>query len=221
MRTSESIAKAAGIEAENRRGWRPSAKKKIGKSYDTVEEIFTPGRLCKYLVSIDDHPITFQEFKALTPRMRYTAGAYTIRYIPRGSYERTNPKTPYLIGQDLIRMRILVSGPQHWKALGDRIPELGWLRRNSTMTDEFFAIAKKHPGLTIRFGIDYPKYCATIESRAEELGLDIDHKPLVLYAQPKDRMRIPDSDEPIRTRSKEDVLSEIEEAAAEAEEEHP
>jgi hypothetical protein len=45
-----------------------------------------------------------------------------------------------------------------------------------------FAIAKKHPGLVLKFGIDYCKYCKKIEERAEREGIDIDHKPLFTYA---------------------------------------
>ena len=45
-----------------------------------------------------------------------------------------------------------------------------------------FSVAKKHPGLIIKFGIDYEKYCKTIEERAEKEGIDIDHKPLFTYA---------------------------------------
>ena len=55
------------------------------------------------------------------------------------------------------------------------------MKRNSTISDALFSIAKKHPGLVLRFGIDFIKYCDKITNRANELGIDIDNKPLVLY----------------------------------------
>jgi hypothetical protein len=121
----------------------------------------------------------------------YSAGFRKVVLIIRKEHEEAfnkalcdkvrNPKFPYLIGQDLVRIRVTVSGPKHWDMICTRVPELGWVKRNSTLTGEMFRIAKMHPGLVLRFGIDFPKYCKKIEKAAEELGIDIDHKPLVCY----------------------------------------
>lgn len=181
---AETIANAAQRETTNKNGIVISKSHtnaiNVVNKIGTSENFFTPGRVYNYLVSVDDEPITLQDFKRLKPNIRATHGFYTLQYIPSGSVKR-NPKFPYLIGQDLVRIRITVSGPAHWNMMCKRIPELAWLKRNSTMSAELFAIAKKHPGLVLRFGIDFVKYCNKIESRAEELGVDIDHKPLVLY----------------------------------------
>lgn len=133
-----------------------------------------------YLVSIEDKPVNKERFFRFDPDLKFTKGAYSIQYIPLHGKER-NPKFPYLIGQDLVRLRVTVSGPKHWGCLCQRIPELGWIKRNSTMTDYLFYIAKKHPGLVIKFGINFEKYCEKIERAAEEQGIDIDHKPLFMY----------------------------------------
>ena len=145
-----------------------------------IEKQFACEPVYQYIVSIEDKPITKQRFLNFDSDIKFTRGMYSIQYIPLRAYKR-NPKFPYLIGQDLVRLRITVSGPRHWGCLCQRIPELGWIQRNSTFRDELFAIAKKHPGLVLRFGIDYAKYCAKIEERAEREGLDIDHKPLFTY----------------------------------------
>jgi len=138
-----------------------------------------------YIVSIEDKPVSRDRLLRFDSDIKFTKGQYTIQYVPLAD-SRRNPKFPYLIGQDLVRIRVTVSGPRHWGCLCDRIPELGWIDRNSTLRDEMFAIAKKHPGLVLRFGIDYCKYCTKIEERAEREGIDIDHKPLVTYLWNKD-----------------------------------
>lgn len=182
--TAEIIKDAALVESKNRNriveGKYVSEWQSEISGVGTSQNIFTPGRVYIYVVSMHEKPISLAEFVQLKPEIRATRGQYTIQYLPNGSPKR-NPKFPYLIGQDLVRIRVTVSGPRHWGALCDRIPELGWLKRNSTLSDEMFAIAKKHPGLVLRFGIDFVKYCRKIEARAEELGVDIDHKPLVVY----------------------------------------
>ncbi len=179
---------------------------------DSSQNIFTPGKIYAYLVSIDDFPISLAHFYELKSNIRATRGTYTIQYIPAGSMSR-NPKFPYLIGQDLVRIRVTVSGPTHWEHVCERVPELAWLKRNSTFSNEMFSIAKKHPGLVLRFGIDFVKYCNKIESRAEELGIDIDHKPLVLYQWgANDVPKIDGYLNPIKT--KEDYNKELKEACA-------
>lgn len=181
---AETIGEAARRESQNRseliRNKRFSEFRNGVNEAATSQNIFTPGKVYTYLVDLYDQPITLKDFAQLKPSIRATHGFYTIQYIPAGSVKR-NPKFPYLIGQDLVRIRVTVSGPKHWRALCSRIPELGWVNRNSTISDGLFGIAKKHPGLVLRFGIDFVKYCDKITDRANELGVDIDNKPLVLY----------------------------------------
>ena len=178
--TKESIAqkitKASLTENTNRR-----------LQYRTGYEDYTATRnefVCEpkyyYIVSIEDKPVSKERFLRFDSDIKFTKGAYSIQYLPKHHSTRTD-KFPYLIGQDLVRLRVTVSGPRHWGCLCKRIPELGWIQRNSTFRDEYFAIAKKHPGLVIKFGVDFSKYCGKIEERAEKEGIDIDHKPLFSY----------------------------------------
>ena len=148
---------------------------------EITANFFVQNPVYYYLVDITDKPVSLKDWTDLNPNVKVTKGLYSIQYIPAGSVRR-NPKFPYLIGQDLVRLRVTVSGPIHWGHLCDRIPELGWLKRNSTLTPEMFRIAKMHPGLVIKFTVDVVNYCKKIEDRAKELGIDIDHKPLAVYA---------------------------------------
>ena len=208
--SAQKIVKAALIESENEPNWLKRRKRK--ENNDITLKIFQPSPVYYYLVHIYDKPISFQSLRSFNSDIKATKGLYTIQYIPLGSFKR-NPKFPYLIGQDLVRLRVTVSGPQHWNMICKRIPELDWIRRNSTMTTELFRIAKMHPGLAIKFGIDFPKYCAKIEKAAEEQGIDIDHKPLFTY-QWNDKVREENKDvelQPLRTKADyESALLEIE-----------
>ena len=170
------LNQAALIEEGNKK----KQKRIENKRLDLTQKVFQEAPHYIYIVNIFDKPVSLQEFKSFQPEIKATKGTYSIQYIPKCDKTR-NPKFPYLIGQDLVRLRVTVSGPKHWALLCTRIPELGWIRRNSTLSGEFFRIAKMHPGLVLRFGIDYPKYCKKIEKAAEEQGIDIDHKPLVCY----------------------------------------
>lgn len=209
--TAEMIANAARNETVNKAYL--ARRKKMREAIDEKISlnIFTPGRVCMYLVAIDENPITLSDFRRLKPNIRATRGAYTIQYIPRGSMHR-NPKFPYLIGQDLVRLRVTVSGPTHWRSLCGRIPELAWINRNTTISEGLFGIAKKHPGLVLRFGIDFVKYCDKITKKAEELGIDIDHKPLVTYQWGADSVPVVEDGELLPVKTKEDYIKELEEA---------
>ena len=202
---AETIGMAALREGSNRaeiiRGRNFSRFRDNATERETTQNLFVPGKVYTYIVSLDDQPISLKDFRALKPNIRATHGFYTIQYIPSGS--KRNPKFPYLIGQDPVRIRVTVSGPRHWKALCSRIPELDWVRRNSTLSDAMFAIAKMHPGLVLRFGIDFVKYCDKITKRAEELGVDIDNKPLVTFQWGADSVPEVDGDGilgPIKTK---------------------
>ena len=177
--SAQKIVGAARLEQQGQPKWLEDSKKGWERS-EITQKIFEPKHIYFYVVSLTDKPISLKNFKSFDPDIRTTKGLYTIQYLPLGSPGR-NIKFPYLIGQDLVRLRVTVSGPKHWECVCQRIPELDWIRRNSTFSDKLFAIAKKHPGLTIRFGIDFVKYCEKIERAAEEQGIDIDHKPLVCY----------------------------------------
>ena len=140
------------------------------------------------VVSLDDNPIVIDLSTGLLPRtVRKTNGFFTLTYNPENSPKRVKDK-PYTFGQDLIAARISVSGPKHLKALGKRIPEIGWILRWSYFTDDLFAVAKKHPGIAFGFNVRWPEYAAMIEAKAEQMGIDIDHKPFLAYITGKAQM---------------------------------
>lgn len=132
------------------------------------------------IVSLLDEPVSFQHFKNMDPTVTGTKGLYTIRYIPE-SDSRYIKGLHYQIGQDLLYWRVMCSGYTQWKALASKIPELGWIDRNSNICHELFAIAKSHPGLAFNFTVDWVRYSQMINKKAEEAGIDIDNKPFMAY----------------------------------------
>lgn len=177
---AQTISKGALTEQSAKRSGRIK-RKNYGESVTEItEKPFSGLSSYRYIVNLNDDPVSAEKFQSFDPNVRLTKGLYTISYVPLKSKYR-NPKFPYLIGQDLVRIRVTVSGPKHWDMVCTRVPELAWVNRNTDI-GELFSIAKKHPGLTIRFGIKLPQYCKKIEDKAEAMGIDIDHKPLVSYA---------------------------------------
>ena len=203
----------------------------LGKSYKGVandnnshdvwggeasENAYLPIKSYYYIVNIKGEPVCLDTLQSGDPNIRATRSLYTIQYIPKNSPARRG-KYCYLIGQDLLRMRILVSGPDHWYGLCSRIPELRWLNQYTTISPELFGIAKMHPGTIFRFGIDFVRYARIIEEKAKRQGIDIDHKPFVTYAYTRDVYEKYKDKKFASIRTKQDYLDEIEAAKAEAE----
>ena len=163
---------------------RQAARRHVNKPKDVPVTAFL-----NKVVSIDGQPIVIDLSTGLLPmNVRTTSGFFTLTYNPEGSPKRVKDK-PYTFGQDLIAARISVSGPRHLRALGDRIPEIGWILKWSFFTDDLFAIAKQHPGIAFGFNVNWPKYAAMIEAKAEQMGIDIDHKPFLTYITNAAKMR--------------------------------
>lgn len=91
----------------------------------------------------------------------------------------------FMIGQDLIRWRVMVYGPRHWHRLASHVPELGWIDRNSTLTDDLFHVAAEHPGMSFYFTVEWVRYSNMIKKKAAEQGIDIDNRPFMVWAGPK------------------------------------
>ena len=136
----------------------------------------------KHLVSLKDEPISLDTFMNYDDSVRTTAGYYTLTYVPTTSKRYVKGK-PYVIGQDMVRLRVTVSGPKHFGCVAKAIPELGWIKRwCPQLKSDLFGLAKRHPGIPFYFAPDWLGYAQLIEKRAEEQGIDIDHKPFVAYA---------------------------------------
>ena len=183
---------------------------------EASEHCYLPIKSYYYIVNIKGEPVCLDTLQSGDANIRATRSLYTIQYIPQNSPVRRG-KYCYLIGQDLLRLRILVSGPTHWFALCSRIPELRWLNQYSTITPELFGIAKKHPGTIFRFGIDFVRYARIIEDKAKRQGIDIDNKPFVTYAYSRDVYEKYKDKKFASIRTKQDYLDEIEAAKAETE----
>ena len=121
----------------------------------------------KYLCRMDDKPVVWDQIQNLDPMLRATKGLYMIKYTPVHSKDYRKGR-PFKIGQDLIRWDIRVSGPKEWHELCARIIEFGWLERNATMNDEWFRLAKLHPGMAFWFSVDWLRYEAKLNSQVQE-----------------------------------------------------
>lgn len=143
----------------------------------------------KKVVSIDELPVVINlQTGLLSTNARVTSGYFTLTYYPSGSKKYVAGK-PYVFGQDFIRGRFCVSGPRHFGALCDRIPEFRWIQKWSFFDDGLFAVAKKHPGVAFGFNVNWVAYANMIEKKAEEMGLDIDHKPYLVYITTAEKMK--------------------------------
>lgn len=135
----------------------------------------------KHLVRLDDEPVSLHAFTNFDPAVCATAGWYNIIYVPKSSKRYVKGK-PYIIGQDLVRLRVTVSGYSHWCCLAKRIPELGWIKRwCPQLQAKLFGLAKRHPGMNFYFSPDWITYADMIMDKAKKQGIDIDGAPFVTY----------------------------------------
>ena len=166
----------------------------------------------KKVVSLSEEPIIIDLSSGLLPRnVRTTSGYFTLTYNPEGSPKRVKDK-PYTVGQDLLAARICVSGPKHWNCLCKRIPELMWIKKWSYLNDGLWAVAKKHPGVAFGFNVNWVAYADMIEKKAEEMGVDIDHKPYLVYVTNAAKMKeLREKYQMLPPRTKEDIQTVLDE----------
>lgn len=140
------------------------------------------------VMAIDENPVQVHiSEKFFLSGIVSTKGCYSITYNPENSPKRIKNK-PYTIGQDLVKGLISVSGPAHFKCLCKRIPELHFLLKWTNFDDYLFNLAKMHPGVGFTFCMNWADYGKMIEKKAEEMGLDINHKPFFVYITTKEKM---------------------------------
>lgn len=144
-----------------------------GEEIEVNAQAFVSPLAYKYIIDLRDRPVFFEQIQNLDPNLRATKGMYMIKYVPKGSADRKKGR-PWKIGQDLIRWDIRVSGPVEWNSLCEKIPELAWLKRNSTLTPNMFNIAVKHPGMSFWFTIKWDEYETYLEQQLEQLKLKLD-----------------------------------------------
>lgn len=149
---------------------------KCDKGIIIANTLANPFSLYK-VVSLSEKPVSFDTFKSGDSDVRLTRGIYTICYVPKSNKN----KRPYRISQDLLGGCFTVYDFQHWCKCAACIPELGWIKRNSTLNQELFGLAKCHPGLGLQFTIDWVKYAKKINEKAEAEHINIEHRPFVAY----------------------------------------
>lgn len=168
----------------------------------------------KVIIHLQDKRVTYDMIHNMDQNLRVTKGLYMIKYIPKTDKRRKKGR-PWCIGQDLIRMGIYVGGYRHWNYLCDRIPELDWLRRNSTLTKGMFDIAAMQPGISLWFTIDW---CGYAEKLAAQPGTVYGAKqgsestPYSVYKCSAEEYRKHYKDKCATLRVLGDVLREVQEA---------
>ena len=93
----------------------------------------------------------------------YTNGCYSISYKPRPK------KKPFAFGMDFYPGRSVRF--DSWEDIGDNIYD-EFIKKYTTLTPDYFKLAKDNPGLHFYFNINYKKY---EEDFAKEMG-DRPHK---------------------------------------------
>ena len=142
----------------------------------------------KKVVRLSELPVIIDKNTGFFPKdTRVTNGWFSITYNPEGSPKRVKNK-PYTIGQDLVAGRFCVSSLKHWQALCERIPEFAFLVKWSNYDSRLFRVAKQHPGVAFCFNFNWGAYAEMIDKKAEEMGVDIDHKPFFAYIAKKEVM---------------------------------
>lgn len=177
VRESRQLAGMRGTKGEFRKG---SGGGRI------IENTSMQPEFRKHWVHMADQPISLSTFKNFDPAVRSTAGFYTLTYLPAHDRNRIYQNRPYMIGQDMVRMRVYASGIIHLRKMGKEIPELGWmLRWCPLLKKELFDLAVQHPGIPFYFTPDWIAYADMIRDKAAKAGIDLDGKPYVAFAAPK------------------------------------
>lgn len=151
----------------------------------SIEDNLLSNTSWRVVVDLNDEPITVDLSKcdSYPKSVRSTCGQYAIKYLPKASRSR-NDKFPFVFINDMTPNRICVSGPAHLRAVGSRIPEVGWILRNSNYESGLFHYAWVHPGLKIPFSINAAKYADKVCEKARAMGIDTsgnNYKPFVNF----------------------------------------
>lgn len=170
----------------------------------------------KVIIHLQDKRVSYDMIQNMDQNLRVTKGLYMIKYIPKTDKRRKKGR-PWCIGQDIIRMGIYVGGYRHWNYLCDRVPELDWLRRNSTLTERMFDIAAMHPGMSFWFSVDWPRYVDKLEAQPKPVSVqraETEHEANLLgaYKCSAEEYRKHYKDKRATLRVLGDVLKEVQEA---------
>lgn len=216
----EQVMRAAQIEQGFKKDKKLKTKKEREEMREVAEKVFIFSDTSRYLVSLLDKPIYLNDFKSFDPNIRATHANYKIRYLPKnGNDYHGNTNFRFQIMQDLIHSSVYVCNYEHWLIRCKHIPELDWLRRNSTLSKGLFSIALSHPGLCIPFTIDFLNYDKKIreQARLENREKDLDDKPFVNFACSKEFAEEHKDMKIVEATPKCDIINKIKEADAEYE----
>lgn len=184
----EAICKASLLEN--------SLTKKTGKGVikDALEETKWGGEKPEpiifygssyHVIHLQDKPVTLESFNSFDPNVRATFGKFTLTFFCKNDW-RVRKGRRFVIDQDLIRARIFFYNSKELARIAKKVPEVAWIVRNSTLTDELLDLATQHTGIPFVFTVDWPRYAKKIKEQAELENIDIDERPYVTYNATRD-----------------------------------
>lgn len=125
------------------------------------------------VISVRDEPVNLEQFTNFDTTVCTTSGRYMIMYKPSSCKEVTNGNN-YIIGQDLVRIKVRVQHYRQWRYLASKVPELDWVARwCPSLNKELFEIAARHPGIPFPFSPDWVAYAKCVEQKAHERGMTL------------------------------------------------
>jgi len=149
----------------------------------TIEKRLVKTNSARFIVSINDDIVLASDLLDPVRRasLRGTTGQFALKYDPYNNGVETKYKYVFYTG-DLYGINIRVSGPEHFHKLAFIIPELGWIKRNTTYDDKLFVVAKAHPAMPVPFCLDAVRYYDMIIAKMNAAGIDpTENKPFVAF----------------------------------------
>ena len=149
----------------------------------TIEKRLVKTNSARFIVSLDDSVVLYSDLLDPERRknLRGTTGQFSLKYDSYNHGVETKYKYIFFTN-DFYGINIRVSGPAHFHKLAFIIPELGWIKRNTTYDDKLFVVAKAHPGIPVPFSLDAVRYYDMIVAKMNAAGIDpTENKPFVAF----------------------------------------
>lgn len=129
---------------------------------------------CFFIISLKDEPVVTTQIKRLDPNIRATKGVYYVKYWSDNSIGSRIAKYAdykYAIVCDMLTFNVRVRDYKHFCIAANYIPELAWLKRNTSIGEHVFGLAKLHQGMLIPFCMNMDEYVKMIKAKAFKMGL--------------------------------------------------
>lgn len=133
-----------------------------------------------HVVDLTDKPVNPDTFQAFDPNVRATFGKFMLTFLNKND-RRVRRGRHFVLDQDLIRARIFFYNWGELMFIAERVPEVAWIVRNSTLTPELLELACQHVGVPFVFTIDWVRYAKKLREIEKDLKA-----PYVTYLTTKE-----------------------------------